>query len=253
MIRIGTSGWVYPHWVGSFYPPELAASEYLAYYARHFPTVEINRSFYRLPTREQFCTWREQLWEHPGFCCAVKASRYITHMKKLQNVEEGVSRLYTAAQGLGELLGPFLYQLPPHWHANPSRLAQFVASLPPHHLAAFEVRDATWFQGENPEQLRSILDKTGLALAIAVGGSCPTPLDLPTIGSFDYVRFHHGAHSIGLSEDELNFWARRLARASSHGRDLYIYFNNDPHGYAIRNAQRLRELLQEGERNSCLS
>jgi uncharacterized protein YecE (DUF72 family) len=243
MIWIGTSGWVYPHWVGPFYPPNLPVQEQLSYYAQHFPTVEINRSFYRLPTYDQFHTWAEQTASHPGFRFAVKASRYITHLKKLQNVEEGVTRLITAAKGLGEQLGPFLYQLPPRWRANPSRLEQFISHLPPNYQAAFEFRDPTWFQAENVRDLERILNSAGCTLALAIGGSHPTPLDIPRIGAFGYLRFHQGAHGIGFSDEELSFWAKRLKAEAAEGREIFVFFNNDPGGHAVNDAIRLREML----------
>src|SRR5438046_8760444 len=115
MIWIGTSGWVYPHWVGPFYPPDLPVREHLPYYAQHFSTVEINRSFYRLPTYDQFHSWSQQVQRYPDFLFAIKASRYITHMRKLQHAEEGIQRLDNAARGLGKHTGPCLYQLPHHW------------------------------------------------------------------------------------------------------------------------------------------
>lgn len=243
MIWIGTSGWVYPHWVGRFYPTDLAVSDQLPYYARHFATVEINRSFYRLPAYDQFRIWAEQTASHPGFRFAVKASRYITHMKKLSNAEEGVTRLVEAARGLGARLGPFLYQLPPRWHANPSRLEQFVALLPRIYQSAFEFRDPTWFQPDTIPLLRRILAEANCALVVGIGGALPTPLDIPVIGSFGYFRFHHGEHGVGFSDAELGFWAKRLVADAAKGRELYVYFNNDPEGYAVRDALRLRELL----------
>ncbi len=243
MIWIGTSGWVYPHWAGRFYPPDLHMQEWLPYYAQHFSTVEINRSFYRLPTYEQFHTWAEQIASHPGFLFAVKASRYITHMKKLKDSQEALTRLVTSAIGLGEHLGPFLYQLPPHWHAHPLRLEQFITQLPRTQQAAFEFRDPSWFQPETFAILSQILNATGCALVIAIGGSCPSPLEAPLIGPFRYLRFHHGAHGIGLSDDELAFWAKRLIIDAAEGRDAYVYFNNDAEGYAVHDALRLHELL----------
>ena len=239
MIHVGTSGWVYPHWVGTFYPQDLPEREWLAYYARRFATVEINRGFYRLPDRDQFAAWAAETAARPGFIFAVKASRYITHLKKLRDVDAGVARLVAAAEGLGDRLGPFLYQLPPRWRANPSRLAAFVALLPRRPLTAFEFRDPSWLA---PEVLR-ILDEAGCALVVAIGGPCPTPADVPAPGPFGYFRFHHGAHGIGLSDDELRGWAERIARAVAGGREIYAYFNNDAEGYAIRNALRLRDLL----------
>lgn len=239
MIHVGTSGWVYPHWVSTFYPPDLPEPEWLAYYARRFATVEINRSFYRLPDRDQFAAWAAETTPRPGFVFAVKASRYITHLKKLRDVDEGVARLVAAAEGLGSRLGPFLYQLPPRWRANPSRLAAFEALLPRRYAVAFEFRDSSWFA---PEVLR-ILEEAGYALVVAVGGACPTPASAPAPGPFGYFRFHNGARGIGLSDEELQRWAERIAWAAAGGRDIYAYFNNDAEGYAIRNALRLRELL----------
>ena len=242
MIWIGTSGWVYPHWNGRFYPLDLPARDQLTYYARYFPTVEINRSFYRLPTREQFRAWTEQIAAYPDFLFAVKASRYITHMKKLLHPEEAISRLVQSAEGLGKHLGPFLYQLPPHWHADPTRLEQFISLLPRDQLAAFEFRDPSWFQPEMLKTLTRILDNAGCALVIAIGGALPTPLDAPLIGPFRYLRFHGGAHGIGLSDEELTFWANRL-KAYPQDCTTYAYFNNDPEAYAVKNALRLRELV----------
>lgn len=243
MIWIGTSGWVYPHWVGRFYPPALPIHEQLPYYAQYFPTVEINRSFYRLPTSDQFRIWAQQIEAHPQFLFAVKASRYLTHMKKLLNAEEGIVRLLDAAKPLNQHLGPFLYQLPPHWRANPRRLKEFISHLPRNQQAAFEFRDPTWFQAENVQQLCGILSEADCTLVTAIGGSLPTPLDLPASGSFGYVRVHNGEHGIGLSDAELDFWAKRLLSDMKEDREIYVYFNNDPEGYAILNALQLRNLL----------
>jgi uncharacterized protein YecE (DUF72 family) len=237
MIRIGTSGWVYPHWLDRFYPHSLPAQDQLAFYAREFPTVEINASFYRLPSCDQFAVWAEQTRDHPGFCFAVKASRYITHLKKLRGVEDGLRRLIEAAEGLNGQLGPFLYQLPPHWRANPDRLRDFVSLLPNRYPAAFEFRDATWFA---PPILRTLED-AGSALVVAVGGPHYTPLDVPATGPFAYLRFHGGLHGIGLTDGELAFWAERVGGWAD--RDVYVYFNNDPEGHAIYDARRLRALL----------
>ena len=244
MIWIGTSGWVYPHWAGRFYPPDLHMHDWLPYYVQHFSTVEINRSFYRLPTYEQFHAWAEQTVLHPGFLFAVKASRYITHIKKLNDPQEAITRLITSASGLGEHLGPFLYQLPPNWRANPQRLEQFITLLPHAQQAAFEFRDPSWFQPGTFSSLSQILNVSGCALVIAIGGPCPTPLDAPFIGPFRYLRIHHGEQGIGLSDDELAYWAKRLSIDIAESREVYVYFNNDAEAYAIRDALRLRELLR---------
>jgi uncharacterized protein YecE (DUF72 family) len=138
---IGTSGWDYPHWRGRFYLSALPAHDQLAYYARHFPTVELNRSFYCLPTLEQFRAWADQVAPFPGFRFAVKASRYLTHLKKLCEPEESLGRLLSAASGLAEHLGVLLVQLPPHWHADPARLELMLSLLPVDVPAAVEVRE----------------------------------------------------------------------------------------------------------------
>ncbi len=244
VIWIGTSGWVYPHWVGRFYPPDLPVHLYLAYYARHFPTVEINRSFYRLPSREQFQAWAGQVEPYPTFCFAVKASRYITHLKKLRQTEEGGSRLIQAAEGLGTHLGPILYQLPPHWHADLARMEAFLASLPPKHQSVFEFRDPTWFEPATLNALERLLSLASGSLAVGVGGPFPTPLDVPAIGPIRYLRFHQGAEGSGFAEAELQFWAERLVNDAMAGRECYVYFNNDAEGYALHDAFRLRALLE---------
>jgi uncharacterized protein YecE (DUF72 family) len=244
MIWIGTSGWVYPHWVGRFYPPDLHEHDWLPYYAQYFSTVEINRSFYRLPTYEQFQVWARQTAAYPGFLFAVKASRYITHIKKLIEPQEAITRLVTSAWGLDDHLGPFLYQLPPRWRANPQRLEQFMALLPIVQRSAFEFRDPSWFLPETFSILRQNLHDRCCAMVTAIGGSCPPPLDAPFIGPFRYLRFHHGAFGIGLSDDELEFWVKRLSGDFAEGRDIYVYFNNDAEGHAIRDASRFQELLK---------
>ncbi len=241
MIWIGTSGWAYPHWQGPFYPADLRPSEQLTYYARHFPTVEINRSFYRQPSREQFARCASQVQAvNPQFCFAVKASRYLTHLKKLLDTDRGISRLMDAVGGLGTALGPLLFQLPPHWRANAERLRRFVAALPPGHAYAFEFRESSWYQ---PDIFR-ILEDAGCALVIPIAGVDPTPRSLPTLGPFAYLRFHFGAHGTGFADDELRFWADRLAAEASDHRDAYVFFNNDPDGHAIVDAERLHTLLE---------
>ena len=243
MIRIGTSGWDYPHWNARFYPPGLPHAERLRFYARHFATVEINRSYYRLPAREQFAAWRAEVAGVDGdFVFAVKASRYITHLKKLRGVEEALARLVESVSGLGTDLGPYLYQLPPHWRADPDRLEAFVGLLPRDARNAFEFRDPSWY---TPRVL-DILNDHNCALVAAVGGALTTPPDVPLVGPFRYIRFHSGQHGIGLDADELAHWSGRIAADAAAGLDVYAYFNNDPEGYAVRDATALLGLLAAG-------
>jgi uncharacterized protein YecE (DUF72 family) len=238
MIWIGCSGWVYKHWIGCFYPHDLKQRDWLGYYARHFATVEINRSFYRLPTHDNFRAWAAQTDFRPNFIFATKASRYLTHHKRLYGPEDPIARLMGAAEGLGGHAGPFLYQLPPKMTADPVRLRYFISRLPHHYRAAFEFRDRSWY---SPEILQ-ILNETGCAMVRAIGGHY-TPIDVPDAGWFNYLRVHGGQWGVGLTDGELHYWAARIANAAAAGRDTYIYFNNDPDCHAIYDAFRLRDML----------
>ncbi|HEY4652496.1 MAG TPA: DUF72 domain-containing protein, partial [Pontibacter sp.] len=135
-IHIGTSGWHYKHWMGTFYPPEVKSKGFTDYYTRFFSTVEINNSFYKLPSAETFASWRAAVPD--DFIFAVKASRYITHMKKLKEPQEGLSRFFTNVNRLEEKLGPILFQLPPMWSVNAARLHDFLQLLPPYYRYTFE-------------------------------------------------------------------------------------------------------------------
>jgi uncharacterized protein YecE (DUF72 family) len=180
---------------------------------------------------------------YPDFIFAVKASRYITHMKKLHDADEGVGRLISSAQGLGTQCGPLLYQLPPRWHANFQRLAQFIKSHPRAYNIAIEFRDASWLdQTALQTALQDLFSERELSLVVGVGGDLTTPLDFLQIGTFCYLRFHHGAHGIGFTEDELQFWSQRCIAEHARGREVYAYFNNDLDGHAIYDAQRFQQL-----------
>jgi uncharacterized protein YecE (DUF72 family) len=238
VIQIGMSGWVYKHWIGCFYPHDLKQKDWLPHYADRFDTVEINRSFYRLPTRENFERWAEQVGWKPNFTFAVKASRYTTHLKRLREPEDSLRRLFEAAQGLEGHLGPFLYQMPPRFPADIERLRYFLQQLPREHRHALEFRDHSWF---SPEVL-GLLDDHGCALVRAIGG-WHTPMEVPDAGPFRYLRVHGGQFGIGLTEGELQFWADRVREYLSQGLDVYLYFNNDPECQAIYNGYRMREIL----------
>lgn len=238
MIWIGTSGWVYKHWIGCFYPPELPQRDWLGYYAARFPTVEINRSFYRLPSHVNFRDWAWKAGHHPGFVFAVKANRGLTHQKRLYGPEDSLHRFFSAASGLGLRLGPVLFQLPPGFGVDPVRLSYFISRLPQGCRAAFEFRDHSWYR---PDILR-ILDESGCALVRAVGGHY-TPLEVPDTGSFRYIRVHGGLYGIGLTDGEVGFWAERIASEAAAGHEVFVYFNNDPDCHAINDAHRLRGLL----------
>jgi uncharacterized protein YecE (DUF72 family) len=237
-LRIGTSGWVYPHWRGPFYPPSLPQAAWLDYYARRFDTVEINRSFYRLPTPKAAAEWA--VGSPHGFCFAVKASRYLTHMKKLKDPDEPLSRLQEAIAPLNGKLGPILYQLPPRWRFDADRLAQFLALLPKDQRHVLEFRDPSWF---TPEAYR-LLERHEVALCVV---SFPgVPVVWEATAPFTYVRLHGAtkAYDYRYSEAELEDWATGTRRYLEQGLDAYVYFDNDAHGYAVENALRLRDMLE---------
>lgn len=236
MIHIGTSGWQYDSWRGRFYPKDLPQSDWLPFFASRFETVEVNNTFYRLPERETFVRWREQT--PPGFVVTVKASRFITHIKRLKEPQEPIRTLYERAEGLGERLGPVLYQLPPRFRADPERLEAFLDALPRHAPAAFEFRDPTW----NTEEVWRLLDEHGAAFVLADRPGARVP-DIVT-GGWSYIRFHQGQrHSPHYRRGKLRRWAERITRLPAH--DVFIYFNNDPDGAAVRDAETIHSLLSD--------
>jgi uncharacterized protein YecE (DUF72 family) len=236
-LLIGTSGWVYPHWLDIFYPPRFPGERMLPFYAERFPTVEINYSYYKLPERAVFEKWRDQT--PPGFVFAVKGSRYLTHMKKLKDPEEPLARLMEHAGVLGDTLGPVLFQFPARWRVNLERLDGFLAALRPYapQRFAFEFRHATWLVPEVFQRLEA----AGAALCLPVGWGLPRAERLTA--PWTYIRMHGGRESVGFGDAELAEWAANIRGFMSQGADVHVYFNNDPAGYAIRDARRLAELL----------
>jgi uncharacterized protein YecE (DUF72 family) len=239
---IGTSGWSYKHWEhGNFYPPKLAPGEYLRYFAGQFPTVEINYSYYQLPPRSTFELWQRKA--PSGFLFAVKASRYLTHMKKLKDPAEPLSRLLGNASGLGKRFGPVLFQFPRRWDLDLQRLQEFMEALRAHppHRYAFEFRHRSWLCTDVYACLRSY----GAALCLPIGWGIPLEVELTT--DWTYVRFHGGERSHFFEDDELTPWATRLREWREVGIDSYSYFNNDTlwqgRPAAIDNARTLREMV----------
>jgi len=236
-VWIGTSGYVYKHWrKGVFYPPKLKLREELAFYAARFPTVELNNPFYRLPTEEMFDRWRDVT--PPGFQFSVKASRYITHIKRLQDVEEALQLFMERARRLGPKLGPVLFQLPPTQQLDLPRLAAFLQLLEAGQRWVLEFRHPSWHTNE----VYDVLARHGVALCIPVGGRLD-PARITT-APFTYVRMHRGREPAGgFNPAELRDWARQVRSLSQVGKDVYIYFNNDWEGLAIRDALALEERL----------
>jgi uncharacterized protein YecE (DUF72 family) len=233
-IHIGTSGWHYGHWKGHFYPEGLADGLMLQEYARHFRSVEINNSFYRLPDEKTFAEWRETVPE--GFVFAVKGSRYITHMKKLKDPEKPVAQLLARTELLGRKLGPILFQLPPRWRLNLDRLRSFLGALPRSHRYAFEFRDESWFA----PQVREVLAEAGAAFCIFDLDGRLSPREVTT--DFVYIRLHgpDGPYRGSYPDETLAGWAGAISAWSRQGKDVYCYFDNDEAGYAPRDALRLR-------------
>jgi uncharacterized protein YecE (DUF72 family) len=236
-IRVGCSGWQYKHWRGDFYPAELPTARWFEHYAREFDTVEINNSFYRWPPPETFAKWREAA--PPGFVYAVKASRFLTHMKKLTDPEEPVARTFDAVKQLRTRLGPVLYQLPPRWPVNVDRLEAFLRTLPRRRLHTIEFREPTWYT----DDVFALLRKFNVALCLHdMHGSATGRM---VVGPFIYVRFHFGTQKYGgrYEDRRLDEWADWLAECARKGLAVYAYFNNDTGGHAPRDAVRLRERL----------
>ena len=235
-IRIGCSGWQYRHWKGDFYPGDLPLRAWLEYYAARFNTVEINNSFYRLPEASTFTAWGRRA-PH-GFLYAVKASRYLTHMKKLKEPADAVARFFTRARRLAASFGPVLYQLPPRWPVNIERLKTFLRVLPHERRHAIEFRDASWYS----DAVFAALERHRVALVVHdMAGSASGKI---AVGPFVYARFHGPQKYSGRYPDDiLAAWAEWLASQQQSGRRIYAYFNNDTGGHAPRDAARLREAL----------
>ncbi|AWW40375.1 histidine kinase [Streptomyces sp. AS58] len=230
-LFVGTSGWQYKDWRGLLYPEGCPTRLWLEEYAARFATVEVNNAFYRLPTRENFAAWRERV--PPDFVVAVKASRYLTHVRRLRDPEEPVHRLMSHAAGLGRRLGPVLLQLPPTLRADPDLLDACLGCFPASTRVAVEPRHDSWWTPRVEEVLRS----RGAALCWAdVLGRPATPLR--RTADWGYVRFHQGrAHPWPhYGRRSLRTWVDRIATTWSDRQDVYAYFNNDPGGAAVEDA-----------------
>jgi uncharacterized protein YecE (DUF72 family) len=242
-IHIGCSGWNYPGWRDEFYGG-LPARLWLEHYAKHFDTVEVNNTFYRLPNRDAVANWERTV--PPGFIFTIKASRYLTHIKRLSDLGGGLQRFYERLEPLlrSPKMGPILWQLPPNFRRDDERLATALAQLPREQRHCFEFRHPTWFVDETYALLR----EHGVALVIG---------DRPEVKEFQahvltadwtLVRFHYGSRGRrgNYSESELEEWAQRFENWSREV-EIFAYFNNDWEVFAVRNARRLQELLGSTE------
>ena len=245
-LILGTSGFSYAHWKERFYPRELGQSHWLEFYAERFCSVELNVSFYRLPARETFAAWARRTG--PGFEFVVKGSQTITHYRRLKDAEEPLERLLDASSALGPKLTCMLWQLPPKMALDTPRLDAFCELLarrassihgsPLRH--AFEFRDPRWFA----EEVAAVLRERGFCWVFA---DPPREGDArPVTSGFLYLRFHRGPHQDGgYRPQDLQDLVTAADRALKAGQDVYAYFNNDPGGWAPKNAETFRELLGE--------
>jgi len=239
-VHIGASGWHYGHWRGPFYPEDLAAGGFLQYYVRYFHTVEVNNSFYRLPSERALGTWRDTA--PPGFIFAVKGSRFITHMKKLRDPERSLAPFLERMAILGEKLGPILFQLPPRWHFDAARLAAFLGALPTLQRYTLELRDRSWINA----RALDLLAAHGVAFCIYELAGYRSPREVTA--DFVYIRLHGPGAPYQGRYDPRNLagWAEAIAAWSQQGREVFCFFDNDESGYAVRNALELQDLLREG-------
>ncbi|HTP14710.1 MAG TPA: DUF72 domain-containing protein [Streptosporangiaceae bacterium] len=238
-VWIGTSGWQYSSWRGVLYPAGLPQRRWLEHYAENFGTVENNNTFYRLPVRETFASWRERTPD--GFVMAVKASRFLTQVKRLKDPAEPVARLLGAAEGLADRLGPVLIQLPPSLPADEKLLADCLDQFPPGIRVAVEPRHDSWWA----DGVRAVLADHGAALCLADRLGRPvTPLW--RTASWGYLRLHEGDADPwpGYGDRVLCAWADSLAARWDDDADLYVYFNNDPGGAAVRDAVRFGRAIR---------
>ena len=238
-VSIGTSGWSYDHWDGVLYPPGTPARDRLAHYVRRFDTVELNASFYRWPRTAAFASWRRRL--PPGFGLSVKAPRGLTHAKKLYAPEVWAERMTSCWHELGDRRAVLLAQLHPAHERDDARLDYFLSLLPEWMRVAVEFRHPSW----HVEDVFRLLERRGAAYCVMSGAQLPCVLR--ATAPFVYVRMHgpdrQHLYAGSYPESDLRWWADRIREWSGPGRDVYVYFNNDGHGHAVRDAEGLRRLV----------
>jgi uncharacterized protein YecE (DUF72 family) len=246
MLYLATSGWSYTHWRGTFYPAKLVARDQLPFLARHFSTVELNSSFYRLPAVSAFQRWYDVT--PPGFRFAVKVPRTITHIKRLNNAVEDWQTMLERSAVLADKLGPYLMQFPPSFKATPETIGRFGNFLTDIHAPniplAAEMRHASWFE----PQVLELFKTHKLCLVQAESSRYPHSPEGFSPSKIAYYRLHgpRELYASAYTDDELSHWASLIRADLAAGKDTYVYFDNDFKGYAIEDARRLR-LLLEGE------
>jgi len=238
-VHIGTSGWTYDGWRGPFYPQNVPKKNWLAWYATQFSTTEINGSFYRTPSLEAVRGWRAQTPKN--FCFAWKASRFITHWKRLSDKSDNsIALMATRLKVLGPKLGPVLFQLPPQFKPDRERLAAFLKMLPQRYAYAFEFRDPGWYE----EPVLDLLRDHDVALCLSDHHDAPSPRVVTA--AHVYVRGHGpgGRYKGHYSEKTLRAWAADIRKWKRQRRDVYCYFDNDQKSAAPKDAARLIDLVK---------
>lgn len=238
-VFIGTSGWSYDHWKGNFYPTDLSSAEMLPFYMKYFRTAEINNTFYQLPTEHAVEGWFNTVPE--DFVFSVKASRFITHMKKLKDPEATLPPFLERAKLLVPKLGPILFQLPARWHLNLERLSDFLKSLDKKYRYVFEFRAQSWFD----DGVYKLLEAHQAAFCIYDLNRVLSPLQVTT--DLVYIRLHgpDGPYQGSYDKRALSTWAERISSWQAEGKLVYCYFDNDQNGFAARNALELKALLKQ--------
>ena len=235
---VGTSGWHYEHWRRLFYPEKLQKPKWLEFYTSQFNTVEINNSFYRLPSENDFNAWLNA--SPPDFTFAIKVNRFITHIKRLKNTADSMNRFIDRVRILDNKLGPLLYQLPPNMHRNNDVLESFLAALPEGLRHVFEFRHESWINEGVFKLLRRY--NAGFCVFNMPSLTCP----LIATADFAYIRFHGstGLYCSYYSNKELANWAKKISDLAKNLETTYIYFNNDAEAFAVSNAKTLRTHLE---------
>lgn len=236
-IHIGTSGWHYDHWKGRFYPETLPRTNYLEYYADNFHTLEINNSFYQMPQEKTMVQWRNAVQE--GFIFAIKASRYITHIKKLKDGKQIIPPFIKKIEILGKRLGPVLFQMPPQWRFNLERLTSFLKALPSGFRYAFEFRDSSWFNAGTYDALAAY--NASFCIYHTTGRSTPHQVT----ADFIYTHFHgpKGSSQGKYDPSVLTEWADRFINWAAEGKEVFCYFDNDESGFAAQDAVQIQSIL----------
>ena len=247
MMSVGTSGWHYRDWREAFYPVELPTRRWLEYYASRFDTVELNNSFYRLPTTDAFRAWRDVVPDN--FVFTVKASRYLTHYRRLRDPDEPVQRLLAAVAGLDRKLGPILLQLPPDLRADVDALERVLDAFGPRVRLACEFRHESWFADEVYDRLRD----RDVAVCLADRRNAHTPL--VRTASWGFVRMHEGTASPRphYGTRALQHWVDRIAELWGADAECFVYFNNDHGACAVRDAAEFAALARDARSGSGLS